>query len=65
MNGTDWPSPAANLQNIEAEIKEVLAATGVHVPSLMGMHQGLAIFQLYCYMFLLCLCVDMRVYFSC
>ena len=37
MNGLDWPSPAANLQNIEAEIKEVLAATGVHVPSLMGM----------------------------
>jgi hypothetical protein len=35
MNGTDWPSPAANLQNVEAEIKEVLAATGVHVPSLM------------------------------
>jgi hypothetical protein len=35
MNGTDWSSPAANLQNIEAEIKEVLAATGVHVPSLM------------------------------
>eukprot|EP00253_Pinus_taeda_P001346 PITA_01346 len=35
MNGTDWPSPAANLQNIEAEIKEVVAATGVHVPSLM------------------------------
>ncbi|XP_057816724.1 mediator of RNA polymerase II transcription subunit 33B [Cryptomeria japonica] len=34
MNGTDWPSPAANLHNIEAEIKEVLAATGVHVPSL-------------------------------
>ena len=38
MNGTDWPSPAANLQNIEAEIKEVLDATGVYVPSLMGMH---------------------------
>eukprot|EP01018_Ginkgo_biloba_P000531 Gb_17496 [translate_table: standard] len=34
MNGTDWPSPAANLSTIEAEIKEVLAATGVHVPSL-------------------------------
>ena len=64
MNGIDWPSPAANLQNIEAEIKEVLAATGVQVPSFMGMHQGLAIFQLYCYMFLLCLCVDMCVYFS-
>ncbi|KAH9309638.1 hypothetical protein KI387_037549, partial [Taxus chinensis] len=35
MNGTDWPSPAANLHNVEAEIKEVLAATGVHVPSLL------------------------------
>ena len=65
MNETDCPSPVANLHNIEAEIKEVFAATSVHVPSLMGMHQGLAIFQLYCYMFLLCLCVDMRVYFSC
>ncbi|KAH9309639.1 hypothetical protein KI387_037550, partial [Taxus chinensis] len=34
MNGTDWPSPAANVLSIEAVIKEVLAATGVHVPSL-------------------------------
>ncbi|GLJ38137.1 hypothetical protein SUGI_0776330 [Cryptomeria japonica] len=34
MNGTDWPSPAANLLSIEALIKEVLADTGVHVPSL-------------------------------
>ena len=37
MNGTDWPSPATNLHNIEAEINEVLDATGVHVASLMGM----------------------------
>jgi hypothetical protein len=36
MNGTDWPSPAANFHNIEAQIKEVLAATGVHIPSLTG-----------------------------
>lgn len=34
MNGTDWPSPAANLLSIEAEVKEILAATGVDVPSL-------------------------------
>ncbi|XP_057816727.2 mediator of RNA polymerase II transcription subunit 33A isoform X2 [Cryptomeria japonica] len=34
MNGTDWPSPAANLLSIEAVIKEILADTGVHVPSL-------------------------------
>ena len=37
MNGTDWPSLVGNLQNIEAKIKEVLAATDVHVPSHMGM----------------------------
>ncbi|KAL9240775.1 hypothetical protein vseg_014956 [Gypsophila vaccaria] len=34
MNGTDWPSPAANLSNVEAQIKKILAATGVDVPSL-------------------------------
>lgn len=34
MNGTDWPSPAANLLSIEAVIKEILSDTGVHVPSL-------------------------------
>ncbi|XP_010278698.1 PREDICTED: mediator of RNA polymerase II transcription subunit 33A isoform X2 [Nelumbo nucifera] len=34
MNGTDWPSPAANLSNIEEQIKRILAATGVDVPSL-------------------------------
>ncbi|GFP97858.1 mediator of RNA polymerase ii transcription subunit 33a [Phtheirospermum japonicum] len=34
MNGTDWPSPAANLSVIEEQIKKVLAATGVNVPSL-------------------------------
>ncbi|RAL43521.1 hypothetical protein DM860_012662 [Cuscuta australis] len=34
MNGTDWPSPAANLALVEQQIKKTLAATGVHVPSL-------------------------------
>ncbi|XP_010255864.1 PREDICTED: mediator of RNA polymerase II transcription subunit 33A isoform X2 [Nelumbo nucifera] len=34
MNGTDWPSPAANLCNVEEQIKRILAATGVDVPSL-------------------------------
>ncbi|CAK7332989.1 unnamed protein product [Dovyalis caffra] len=34
MNGTDWPSPAANLSNVEEKIKKILAATGVDVPSL-------------------------------
>ncbi|KAF4378835.1 hypothetical protein G4B88_008305 [Cannabis sativa] len=34
MNGTDWPSPAATLSNVEEQIKEILAATGVDVPSL-------------------------------
>ncbi|RDX87669.1 Mediator of RNA polymerase II transcription subunit 33A, partial [Mucuna pruriens] len=34
MNGTDWPSPAANLSHVEQQIKKMLAATGVDVPSL-------------------------------
>ncbi|RHN48048.1 hypothetical protein MtrunA17_Chr7g0259571 [Medicago truncatula] len=34
MNGTDWPSPAANLSLVEQHIKKILAATGVDVPSL-------------------------------
>ena len=34
MNGMDWPSPAANLLNVEEEIKKIVAATGVDVPSL-------------------------------
>lgn len=34
MNGSDWPSPAANLSNVEEQIKRILAATGVDVPSL-------------------------------
>lgn len=32
MNGTDWPSPA-NLSTVEQQIKKILAATGVDVPS--------------------------------
>lgn len=34
MNGTDWPSPAANLSMVEQNINKILAATGVDVPSL-------------------------------
>ncbi|KAF3793040.1 Mediator of RNA polymerase II transcription subunit 33A [Nymphaea thermarum] len=34
MNGTDWPSPAANLSYVEAAIKKVVATTGADVPSL-------------------------------
>ncbi|XP_065861189.1 mediator of RNA polymerase II transcription subunit 33B [Euphorbia lathyris] len=34
MNGTDWPSPAANLSTVEQQIKKILSATGVDVPSL-------------------------------
>ena len=36
MNGVDWPSPAANLANVEEQIKKILAATGVDVPSLVA-----------------------------
>ncbi|KAK3016179.1 hypothetical protein RJ639_007019 [Escallonia herrerae] len=36
MNGTDWPSPATNLPNVEEQIKKILAATGVDVPSLIS-----------------------------
>ncbi|XP_058075235.1 mediator of RNA polymerase II transcription subunit 33A-like isoform X2 [Magnolia sinica] len=32
MNGTDWPSPAANLFLIESEIKVILASAGVDTP---------------------------------
>ncbi|XP_030465942.1 mediator of RNA polymerase II transcription subunit 33A [Syzygium oleosum] len=34
MNGTDWPSPAANLANVEGQIRRILATTGVNIPSL-------------------------------
>ncbi|KAG1338911.1 mediator of RNA polymerase II transcription subunit 33A-like [Cocos nucifera] len=33
MNGTDWPSPGANLFCVESEIKEILASAGVHIAS--------------------------------
>ncbi|KAL4205446.1 hypothetical protein AMTRI_Chr01g137360 [Amborella trichopoda] len=33
MNGTDWPSPAANLSTVEAELKKIVGTTGVDVPS--------------------------------
>ena len=32
MNGKDWPSPAANLQSVESEIKEILTSVGVDAP---------------------------------
>lgn len=32
MNGTDWPSPAANLVAIETEIKEIPSFAGVNAP---------------------------------
>ncbi|XVF21819.1 hypothetical protein REPUB_Repub12eG0122700 [Reevesia pubescens] len=34
MNGTDWPSPSANLLLFEQQIKKIVAATGVDIPSL-------------------------------
>ncbi|XVF32630.1 hypothetical protein REPUB_Repub17cG0098800 [Reevesia pubescens] len=34
MNGTDWPSPSANLSIVEQQIKKIIAATGVDVPTL-------------------------------
>ncbi|KAI4304101.1 hypothetical protein MLD38_039657 [Melastoma candidum] len=34
MNGVDWPSPAANLAYVEEQIKNILAPTGVTVPTL-------------------------------
>ncbi|KAJ7513515.1 hypothetical protein O6H91_23G002600 [Diphasiastrum complanatum] len=33
MNGNDWPSPASNLLSVEGEIKDILANSGVFVPS--------------------------------
>ncbi|KAK9139597.1 hypothetical protein Scep_009278 [Stephania cephalantha] len=36
MNGTDWPSPAAYLSTAEEQIKRILAATGIDVPSLVS-----------------------------
>jgi hypothetical protein len=40
MNGQDWPSPAANLLTIQSEVKDILAATGVHVPNPTGAEGG-------------------------
>ncbi|KZV45137.1 mediator of RNA polymerase II transcription subunit 33A [Dorcoceras hygrometricum] len=34
MNGSDWPSPAANLSLVEEQINRTLAATGVNIPCL-------------------------------
>lgn len=32
MNGTDWPSPAANILSVASEIKDILESAGVHNP---------------------------------
>lgn len=37
MNGTDWPSPAANFSSVESELKQILAAVGVNIPNNSGM----------------------------
>ncbi|GMH21869.1 hypothetical protein Nepgr_023712 [Nepenthes gracilis] len=34
MNGTDWLSPAANLFSVGKQIKRIIAATSVDIPSL-------------------------------
>ena len=36
MNGQDWPSPAANLLAIQGEVKDILAAAGVHTTNPTG-----------------------------
>lgn len=46
MNGTDWPSPAANLSTVEENIKRIVAATGVDVPSLAAGAHLYAVFNL-------------------
>ncbi|XP_059434342.1 mediator of RNA polymerase II transcription subunit 33A-like [Corylus avellana] len=33
MNGTDWPSPDANLSKVEEKMKKIIATTGVDFPS--------------------------------
>lgn len=40
MNGQDWPSPAANLLSIQGEVKDILAAAGVHTSSPSGTGGG-------------------------
>ena len=47
MNGTDWPSPAANLATVEQQIKKILAGTGVDVPSLAAAGLFLTLFLLF------------------
>lgn len=36
MNGQDWPSPAGNLLAIQGEVKDILAAAGVHTTNPTG-----------------------------
>lgn len=46
MNGTDWPSPDANLSNVEQQIKKIVAATGVDVPRIASGPFGKAFSQI-------------------
>ena len=54
MNGTDWPSPDANLSDVEEQIKKVVAATGVDVPSIASgsfyhnIHMHILVFVVVC-----------------
>ncbi|CAM8961864.1 unnamed protein product [Rhodiola kirilowii] len=41
MNGTDWPSPAANISSVENELKQILAAVGVNIPSNPGISSAM------------------------
>uniref|UniRef100_A0A7N0V9N6 Mediator of RNA polymerase II transcription subunit 33A n=2 Tax=Kalanchoe fedtschenkoi TaxID=63787 RepID=A0A7N0V9N6_KALFE len=41
MNGTDWPSPAANFSSVESELKQILAAVDVKVPSFSGISSAM------------------------
>lgn len=50
MNGTDWPSPAANLANVEGQIRRILATTGVNIPSLAA--GNLSSQEVYCHTFM-------------
>jgi hypothetical protein len=34
MNGTDWPSPDANLSKVEEKLKKIIATTGVDFPNI-------------------------------
>lgn len=43
MNGQDWPSPAANLLTIQGEVKDILAAVGVHISNPTGKNHAIRV----------------------